>query len=93
MVISADIFAVLLRYFYSSIGNLIIMSNTGVRRSLLEFFYRQCSYCRAKKFSGNSEVRVNSADFEVRENDKIIRENNDHSLLEFRALKEFRIFS
>ena len=31
-------------------------------------------YCRMRKFSAKSGLRVNSADFEVRENDQIIRD-------------------
>ena len=35
MVISADIFVLLLRYFYSSTGNLIINNNTVILLSLV----------------------------------------------------------
>ena len=47
-------------------------------------------YFRVWKLSVKSEFR--GADFEVGNNNQIIRENNDHSLLELRALQEFRIY-
>ena len=33
-------------------------------------------YCRVRKFSGKSELRVNSTDFEVGENYQIIKEKH-----------------
>ena len=44
----------------------------------------------AARSSAKSELRVNSADFEVGENDQIISENNGHSFLELRALRELK---
>ena len=43
-------------------------------------------YCRKKKFSAKSDFRVNSADFEVGENEKIIREKQKPLVLKVQSL-------
>ena len=44
-------------------------------------------YCRVRKFSTKSVLTVNSADFEVGENDQLIRgKQRPHSFSELRAL-------